>query len=90
MTKPVACAVVFHSVSKARVLSIWMVTTPVAMRSRVWAQVAGLLGIPAADTVAAAAPRVGAGVAKAGMTKKAVRDTNSEVRSMPILGLSFD
>ena len=42
MTNPVACAVVFHSVSNARVLSIWIVTTPEAMRSSVCAQLARL------------------------------------------------
>src|SRR6478735_11565441 len=39
-TKPVACAEVFHSVSKARVESILIATTPWAMRSRVARQVA--------------------------------------------------
>jgi hypothetical protein len=61
MTNPVACAVVFHSVSNARVLSICIVTTPLAMRSSVCAQFAGVLrifgadgelpGVPAADAV---------------------------------------
>jgi hypothetical protein len=52
MTNPVACAVVFHSVSNARVLSICIVTTPVAMRSKVCAQVAGALGGSGAPTAA--------------------------------------
>ena len=51
ITKPVACAVVFHSVSKARTLSIWMLTTPVAMRDSVWAQ----LAVSGADGGAASA-----------------------------------
>src|SRR5262245_36201311 len=37
-TKPVACADVFHSVSKARAASIWIATTPVEMRSSVRVQ----------------------------------------------------
>jgi hypothetical protein len=37
-TKPVACAEVFHSVSKARAASIWIATTPVEMRSSVRVQ----------------------------------------------------
>src|ERR1700690_3362251 len=59
MTKPVACAVVFHSVSKARVLSIWIVTTPVAMRSSVCAQVAGAFGGSGAPTAAGSATLAG-------------------------------
>src|SRR5579871_1357949 len=46
--KPVACAVVFHSVSNARAPSIWIVTTPEAMRSSVWDQVEVLLPVLAA------------------------------------------
>ncbi len=37
-TKPVACDDVFHSVSKARAMSIWIATTPVEMRSSVRVQ----------------------------------------------------
>ena len=37
-TKPVACDEVFHSVSKARAMSIWIATTPVEMRSSVRVQ----------------------------------------------------
>jgi hypothetical protein len=58
MTNPVACAVVFHSVSKARVLSICIVTTPVAMRSSVCAQVDGAIAGTGVDT----GKGVGAGV----------------------------
>ena len=49
MTKPVACAVVFHSVSNARVLSIWIVTTPEAILSRVCAQLAVAAGVSEHD-----------------------------------------
>ena len=63
MTKPVACPVVFHSVSKARVLSICIVTTPLAIRSRVCAQLAGEAGMPGATMGAAFA---WAGAAKTG------------------------
>src|SRR5580698_1928375 len=51
MTKPVACAVVFHSVSKARVWSTSIDTTLGAMRSSVTAQ----SGLPSTATAACAA-----------------------------------
>src|ERR1700686_5524102 len=87
MTKPVACAVVFHSVSKARVLSIWMVTTPLAILSRVCAQVAGELGIPGAGTCAVTEAGTGVAAAKTRVTDKRNTGKNNAVRDMPILGL---
>src|SRR5665213_555699 len=82
MTNPVACAVLFHSVSKARVLSIWMVTTPVAILSSVWAQFAGLFGMPGALGGGTA------GAVNAGVTENASKNANSKMRDMPILGLN--
>src|SRR3984885_1968211 len=80
MTKPVAWAVVFHSVSKARVLSIWMVTTPVAMRSRVCAQFAGELGTPGGGV----AMRTGGVAANADDTVANNKTPNSETRGMNV------
>src|SRR5271156_600030 len=60
-----------------------MVTTPVAMRSSVCAQLAGVFGMPIA--------RVGVdgavGAVNAGVAENASKDRNSEIRDMPILGL---
>src|SRR6202789_3434484 len=66
-----------------------MVTTPVAIRSRVWAQLAGEPGIPGAGTTACAsgtgaAVEVGA-AAIARATDNTHRDRNNAVRGMPIL-----
>src|SRR5450631_1761443 len=83
MTKPVACAVVFHSVSNARVASIWMVTTPLAILSRVCAQFAGELGMPGAGM------GIGGAAAKTRVTDNTNTEKSSAVRDMPILGLEW-
>src|ERR1700759_265418 len=58
-----------------------MGTTPVALRSRVCAPFAGVLGIPGAFVGAVA------GAPSDGEIEKANRDNSSEMRVMPILGL---
>lgn len=75
-----------------------MVTTPVAILSKVWAQFAGVPGLPATgmpgtETGAGVAARVGAveaadvadGALNAGETDNANTDKSSEMRDMPIL-----
>src|SRR5579863_9600746 len=64
-TKPVAWAVVFHSVSKARVMSRSIETTLPAMRSRVTAQ-SGLASTAAACCAICGAATPGPGAAGAG------------------------
>jgi hypothetical protein len=59
-----------------------MVTTPVAIRSKVCAQLAGVLGIPGAGIGLPA----GAGAANACAMESANMDRNNEMRDMPILG----
>jgi hypothetical protein len=65
-----------------------MVTTPVAILSKVCAQFAGVPGIPRAGA------GVRAGVAGAalntGVTDNANKDKSNEMRDMPILGLNDD
>jgi hypothetical protein len=68
-----------------------MVTTPVAILSRVCAQFAGLPGMPrpgiARTGVAGAG--VAGGALNAGETNNAIKDKSSEMRDMPILGLNI-
>ena len=88
----------FHSVSKARVLSIWMVTTPEAMRSSVCAQFPALPevvgtgrlagGAGAAGDVASGGGSAGgafsAGAAQIRADNRMI-DRSRALRSMPIL-----
>src|SRR5271165_3944405 len=85
ITKPVACAVVFHSVSNARVLSIWIVTTPVAMRSRVCAQVAGAFAGSGAPIAAGMATCAGAFAALAPAAQANNPRQNTAKRVMRVL-----
>src|SRR5580698_1618209 len=62
-----------------------MVTTPVAILSKVCAQFAGLLGTPGGGTGTGFR-----GALKTGLTDNANNDKSSEIRDMPILGLDFD
>src|SRR5579862_7239740 len=93
-TKPVACAVVFHSVSKARVWSTSMDTTLLAMRSSVSAQ-SGLPSTAAACCAACAAcdsvggplggpggavGRLGCGTAAAGVLLSGVAGESAAAR----------
>jgi len=57
-----------------------MVTTPLAIRSRVCDQLAGELGIPVQE------PEGGAGDGRAGRRTRPMRKENNAVRDMPILG----
>jgi hypothetical protein len=59
-----------------------MVTTPVAILSKVCAQLAGELGMPAEG--------VTDGALNTGVTDNANNDKSSEMRGMPILGLNFN
>src|SRR5882672_7762737 len=65
-----------------------MVTTPLAIRSRVCAQVAGEFTIPGAGTGAGTAAGTGAGAAaKTRATDNSNTGRMNAVRDMPILGL---
>src|ERR1700722_15118385 len=66
-----------------------MVTTPVAIRSRVCAQLAGELTTPGAGTVGTAGAPGGAGAAaaKRGAADNSNTGRNNAIRDMPILGL---
>jgi hypothetical protein len=65
-----------------------MVTTPVAILSKVCAQFAGVLGMPVGMPGTGAAVRAGVvdGALNAGETDNANKDKSSEMRDMPILG----
>jgi hypothetical protein len=69
-----------------------MVTTPVAILSRVWAQFAGEPGMPDAGIpgtepgVVAVRAAVADEALNAGVTDKANKEKSSEMRDMPILG----
>src|SRR5216684_6204316 len=64
-----------------------MVTTPLAIRSRVCAQLAGEFGIPGAGTCAATEAGTGTAAAKTRAKDNRNMGRNNAVRDMPILGL---
>src|ERR1700722_13318335 len=64
-----------------------MVTTPVAIRSRVCAQLAGELTAPGAGTTAGTGVWTGAAAAKTRATDNSNTGRDDAIRDMPILGL---
>src|SRR5208282_1838183 len=68
-----------------------MVTTPVAILSRVCAQLAGVLGMPGAGTGTGRrdATASGAAAPTACVRDSAKTDKSIEIRDMPILGVKF-